>query len=72
MLKSLFKPKSDSIDILPPPPPFPTMDFDESEELPKKVQPKLKENTNSYPTAELHDLLKEGILLHIRQTFGLR
>ena len=30
MFKSLFfKPKSKSIDILPPPPPFPTMDFEE-------------------------------------------
>ena len=59
MLKSLFKPKSDSIDILPPPPPFPTMDFDESEELPKNTQPKLKEDAASHPTTELHDLLKD-------------
>ena len=59
MLKSLFKPKSDSIDILPPPPPFPTMDFDESEELPKNIQPKLKEDAASHPTTELNDLLKD-------------
>src|SRR3989338_3692975 len=60
MLKSLFKPKSEDIDILPPPPPFPTMDFEESEEkTAKTVRPKLEDSDNSHHATELHDLLKD-------------
>lgn len=58
MLKSLFKPKSESIDILPPPPPFPTMDLEETEQIfPKTVIPKA--SSTSSGTTEFQDLLKD-------------
>ncbi|HLC61957.1 MAG TPA: hypothetical protein VJI52_02985 [Candidatus Nanoarchaeia archaeon] len=54
----LFKPKSKDIDILPPPPPFPTLDFEEEPKgISKPVEfDKLKQDFSQNVT-EFHELL---------------
>ncbi|MEK6892469.1 MAG: hypothetical protein AABX25_04745 [Nanoarchaeota archaeon] len=56
----LFKPKQKSIDILPPPPPFPTMDFEEEpKEMAEPVKfDKIKQDFSQNVT-EFRDLLKD-------------
>jgi len=58
MLKSLFKPKSKYVDILPPPPPFPSLDMEDSEEAPENIQKTLPK-TDSHKITEFHELLDD-------------
>lgn len=63
----LFRPKSKNIDILPPPPPFPTMDLEEEPKgIPKPVEfNKLKQDF-SHDVTEFHDLLKDLDKSHLK------
>ena len=54
----LFRPKSKSIDILPPPPPFPALDIESSEVSPKNTQETLPK-TGSDKITEFHELLND-------------
>ncbi len=54
----LFKPKSKYVDILPPPPPFPSLDMEDSEEASENIQ-KMLPKTDSHKISEFHELLDD-------------